>query len=208
MIQTNLATRPFYNERLVRTILGIVGIVAVGLLLFDAAQIVRLRTRNADVRAEAEAAESEAARLRTESRAISQSLNRQQLETVHVGTERAGAMVVLAVDVVGDGSADRDPSGTRHHRQEPAPRNDQREDLGQGHSGLAAEEAGGFVEADQAVQPRDVEQHAAVVQATVAVAPPVCMGEHRLANRVERRRSGSPHQRNDAGMAGSRVASP
>lgn len=93
MIQTNLATRPFYNERLVRTILGIVGIVAVGLLLFDAAQIVRLRTRNADVRAEAEAAESEAARLRTESRAISQSLNRQQLETVQVAATEANLLI-------------------------------------------------------------------------------------------------------------------
>jgi hypothetical protein len=93
VIQTNLATRPFYNERLVRTILGIVGIVAVGLLLFDAGQIVRLRTRNADVRAEAEAAESEAARLRTESRAISQSLNRQQLETVQVAATEANLLI-------------------------------------------------------------------------------------------------------------------
>jgi hypothetical protein len=93
VIQTNLATRPFYNERLVRTILGIVGIVAIGLLLFDAAQILRLRTRNADVRAEAEAAESEAARLRAESRAISQSLNRQQLETVQVAATEANLLI-------------------------------------------------------------------------------------------------------------------
>lgn len=93
MIQTNLATRPFYNERLVRTILGIVGIVAVGLLLFDAAQIVRLRTRSADVRAEAEAAEGEAARLRAESRAITQSLNQQQLETVQVAATEANLLI-------------------------------------------------------------------------------------------------------------------
>lgn len=93
MIQTNLATRPFYNERLVRTILGIVGVVAVALLLFDAAQIFRLRTRNADVRAEAEAAESEAGRLRAESRTISQSLNRAQLETVQVAASEANLLI-------------------------------------------------------------------------------------------------------------------
>ena len=93
MIQTNLATRPFYNERLVRTILGIVGVAAVALLLFDAAQILRLRTRNADVRAEAEAAESEAGRLRAESRTISQSLNRDQLETVRVAASEANLLI-------------------------------------------------------------------------------------------------------------------
>ncbi len=93
MLQTNLATRPFYNERLVRTILGIIAVVAVALALFDAAQIVRLRARSADVRAEAEAAEQEAQRLRAESQAIRQSLNRAQLETVQVAATEANRLI-------------------------------------------------------------------------------------------------------------------
>lgn len=93
MLQTNLATRPFYNERLVRVILGIVGIAAVALLLFDATQILRLRARNADVRIEAEAAEAEAARLREESRTIRQSLDRSQLETAQVAASEANLLI-------------------------------------------------------------------------------------------------------------------
>lgn len=93
MVQTNLATRPFYNERLVRTILAIVGVVAVGLLLFDAAQIVRLRARSADVRAEAETAEAEAQKLRAESATIRQSLNREQLATVQVAATEANLLI-------------------------------------------------------------------------------------------------------------------
>src|SRR5690606_25799766 len=93
VLQTNLATRPFYNERLVRVILGIVGIAAVALLLFDATQILRLRARNADVRIEAEAAEAEAARLREESRTIRQSLDRSQLETAQVAASEANLLI-------------------------------------------------------------------------------------------------------------------
>ncbi len=93
MLRTNLSTRPFYNERLVRVVLGAVALAALGLGIFDAAQIVRLRTRSADVRQQAEAAEREAAGLRGEARAIRQSLNRDQLETVQVAAREANLLI-------------------------------------------------------------------------------------------------------------------
>ena len=61
-------------------------------------------------------------------------------------------MMVLAVDVVGDGAADGDELRARRHRQEPAARNATREDVGQQHAGLALEHAARRVERDEAIE--------------------------------------------------------
>jgi hypothetical protein len=59
------------------------------------------------------------------------SIGSEELEPGDVGAEGAGTMMVLAVDVVGDGPADRHPSGPRHYREEPPKRNGQVEDFSQ-----------------------------------------------------------------------------
>jgi hypothetical protein len=93
MLRTNLSTRPFYNERLVRIALALVAVLAIGLGAFDAFQILRLRARSADVRAEADAAEREAARLRDQARAIRQTLNREQLDAVQIAAREANQLI-------------------------------------------------------------------------------------------------------------------
>ena len=56
--------------------------------------------------------------------------------------EGAGDVVVLAVDVVGDGAADADELRAGRRRQEPAVRHGEVEDLSQRRARLAADDAG------------------------------------------------------------------
>lgn len=45
MVRANLSTRPFYNERLVRAVLGLITLVAIGLTGYNVARILALRIR-------------------------------------------------------------------------------------------------------------------------------------------------------------------
>jgi hypothetical protein len=93
VLRTNLSTRPFYNERLVRAALALVAIVAVGLTAFNALQILRLTSRGAEVRSEADAAEREASRLGSEARRIRQTINRDQLAAVQLAAGEANQLI-------------------------------------------------------------------------------------------------------------------
>ena len=82
------------------------------------------------------------------------SIGADQLEARHVAAEGAGDVVVLAVDVIGDGAADGDKFCARGDGQEPAPGDGEVQYLGQGDAGLAAQQAVGRIEGDEAVQTR------------------------------------------------------
>jgi hypothetical protein len=75
MVPVNLSTRPFYNERLVRVVLAMVSLLVLGLTGFNVIQVMRLTSRDAEIRSQADAAESDAARLRSEARVIRQTIN-------------------------------------------------------------------------------------------------------------------------------------
>jgi hypothetical protein len=62
-------------------------------------------------------------------------------------------MVVLAVDVIGDGAADGDKFCARGDGQKPAPGDGEVQYLGQGDATFAAQQAVGRIEGDEAVQP-------------------------------------------------------
>lgn len=69
---TNLATRPFYNERAVRALLALAGLAVVGMTAFNAVELLSLTRRDRGLAAKAAAAEArtrefggEVARLRT-----------------------------------------------------------------------------------------------------------------------------------------------
>jgi hypothetical protein len=63
MVPVNLSTRPFYNERLVRIVHGVAA--GAGLTGFNVIQVMRLTSRDAEVRSQADAAVGRA-RLRSE----------------------------------------------------------------------------------------------------------------------------------------------
>jgi len=93
MLRANLSTRPFYNDRLVRVVLGLVTIVALALTVFNVSEIIRLRSRGAEVRRQTEAAEREADRLQGEARRIRQTINRDQLAAVQVAAQEANQLI-------------------------------------------------------------------------------------------------------------------
>ena len=93
MVPLNLSTRPFYNERLVRLFLALVSLLVLGLAAFNVVQVMRLTSRDSEVRRQADAAETDAARLRSEARVIRQTINRDQLAVVQAAAREANRLI-------------------------------------------------------------------------------------------------------------------
>ena len=89
----NLSTRPFYNERLVRVALGLGTLLVLGLAAFNVMQVMRLTSRDVEVRQQADAAEAEAARLRQQAAVIRQTINREQLTIVQAAAREANQLI-------------------------------------------------------------------------------------------------------------------
>jgi hypothetical protein len=89
----NLSTRPFYNERLVRVVLGLGTLIVLGLTAFNVVQVMRLTSRDAEVRTQADAAEAEAVRLRGQASVIRQTINREQLTAVQAAAREANQLI-------------------------------------------------------------------------------------------------------------------
>ena len=100
-----------------------------------------------------------------------------EFEAADVAAERSRAVVVLAVDVVRDRTAERDELGARADRQEPTARNDHREQLLEAEPRLGAQDPSLRIEVDQSRELAGVDQHPAVVQAAIAVAAAEPVGE-------------------------------
>ena len=93
MESVNLSTRPFYNERLVRIVLALISLLVLGLTAFNVIQVMRLTSRDAEVRTQADAAEADATRLRSEARVIRQTINRDQLAAVQAAAREANQLI-------------------------------------------------------------------------------------------------------------------
>lgn len=93
MLRTNLSTRPFYNERLVRTVLGLFGVLAVGLTLFNLYEIVRLQGQSRDSRTTIANNDAQARDLRQKAQAIRQSIDRVKLDAVQSAAREANALI-------------------------------------------------------------------------------------------------------------------
>jgi len=93
MLTTNLSTRPFYNERAVRTVLALLLLLAIGVTVFAAATAYSLRTRERALSARATQALAEADRLRGEARAMTAQINPKELEAVSRAATEANAVI-------------------------------------------------------------------------------------------------------------------
>ena len=93
MLRTSLSTRPFYSARAVRAGLLGLAVIAGGLTLLNAVQIVRLTTSQSTLgRSEAEA-RREATRLRAEATRIRSQINQAELETVAAAAREANTLI-------------------------------------------------------------------------------------------------------------------
>lgn len=93
MLRTNLSTRPFYNERLVRTVLGVFGAIAIGLTLFNVYEILRLQGQSRDTRATMANNDAQARELRQKAQAVRSSIDRVKLDTVQAKAREANALI-------------------------------------------------------------------------------------------------------------------
>jgi hypothetical protein len=93
VLRGNLSTRPFYNERAVRVLLGALALAAIALTVFNAAEILRLERAGRDAR-QTSAQNAERARdLRARAEVIRQSINQAHLEAVRVSARDANALI-------------------------------------------------------------------------------------------------------------------
>ena len=93
MLRTNLATRPFYNERAVQLALGAVGLVVLGFTLFNVVTLVQLSGSQSRLGAHAAEAEREAGRLRTEATRIRTQIDPKDLQAVSVSAREANGII-------------------------------------------------------------------------------------------------------------------
>ena len=84
--------------------------------------------------------------------------------------EGSSAVMVLTVDVVGNRSAHRNEASAGRDGKKPSLRKEYVDDVGEADAALAAEQARGFVETEDAVETAAVDQSAAGVETRVAVA--------------------------------------
>ena len=93
MLRTNLATRPFYNERAVYLALGVVAVVGLVVLATGVLRIVDFSRRNTELAARAERAEREGAQLSAQTAEIQRSVSPQTLDEVAAAAREANLLI-------------------------------------------------------------------------------------------------------------------
>jgi hypothetical protein len=93
MLETNLATRPFYNVRAVRLALAACALLVAVLTLFNVFQAVRLTASQRQLGARAAEAEVEAARLRAEAARLRSDIDPRELQAVANSAREANAII-------------------------------------------------------------------------------------------------------------------
>jgi hypothetical protein len=93
MLRGNLATRPFYNERLVSGVLVILALIALALTAYNATRLTALSSRRSALRAQIAADEAEVNRVRSEAAAIQGTVDRTALQTLAGSTRLANSLI-------------------------------------------------------------------------------------------------------------------
>jgi len=93
MLRNNLATRPFYNERGVRTGLGALAALALGLTLFNAYEIIRLQGQSRDARQMIAQNNAQAIQMRDKAQVIRRSIDKEKLAIVQAAAGEANALI-------------------------------------------------------------------------------------------------------------------
>jgi Tfp pilus assembly protein PilN len=93
MIGTNLATRPFYNERAVRVCLTVVGVLVALATLYNGARILQYGRSDSALGAQATADERRAAELRGTAVRLRSSVNTKEVEASTTRVRAANALI-------------------------------------------------------------------------------------------------------------------
>lgn len=93
MLRTNLSTRPFYNERGVRTGLAALAALALGLTLFNGYEILRLQGQSRDARQAIAQNDAQAVAMREQAQLIRRSIDKEKLALVEAAAGEANALI-------------------------------------------------------------------------------------------------------------------
>jgi hypothetical protein len=93
MLRTNLSTRPFYNERAVHFVLGIVAAIVLALTAVTLYEMVRLSRQNTELSSRVNRDRSEADRLTREASRIRRGINQDELQVVVTAAREANTLI-------------------------------------------------------------------------------------------------------------------
>lgn len=93
MLRTNLSTRPFYNERLVHIVLGVIAAAIVAVTLVNLVQLVRLSRQNTTLSARIREDRTAADELSRKARQTRQNIDPGELKVVAAAAREANALI-------------------------------------------------------------------------------------------------------------------
>ena len=93
MLRTNLSTRPFYNERGVRSVLALLALLALALTLFNIYEILRLQGQSRDARQMIAQNDQQARDLRQKAQDVRRGIDKVKLDAVQTAAREANALI-------------------------------------------------------------------------------------------------------------------
>jgi Tfp pilus assembly protein PilN len=93
MLRTNLATRPFYNERAVHVALGFAALVVLVLTIVNLVEVVRLSRQNTGLAAHIRDDRSAADDLNRRARQVRQGIDQKELKTIVAAAQEANTLI-------------------------------------------------------------------------------------------------------------------
>jgi Tfp pilus assembly protein PilN len=93
VIRTNLSTRPFYNERIVQTMLILVALIVVAFTAFNASRVLRYSRSDTQLATQASRDEARAADLRQQAIRLRATVDTRQIESASVDAQAANELI-------------------------------------------------------------------------------------------------------------------
>jgi Tfp pilus assembly protein PilN len=93
MLRTNLATRPFYNERAAHLVIGIAAAIVLAITALNAVRVFTLSQHHRDLSSRADADRAEAQRLTAEAARIRKTINKDELALVVAAAQEANVLI-------------------------------------------------------------------------------------------------------------------
>ena len=93
MLRSNLATRPFYNERAIHVLVALAALIVLVVTVLNVSRVVTLSRHSTELSSRTSADRTEAARLSTEATRIRRTINKDELALIVGAAEEANALI-------------------------------------------------------------------------------------------------------------------
>jgi Tfp pilus assembly protein PilN len=93
VLRTNVATRPFYNERTIHLALGVVAALVLLVTLFNVGRMIALSARNTELGTQIRQDEERAAKLEADAKILRSRINQVELADVVAAAREANALI-------------------------------------------------------------------------------------------------------------------